>query len=255
MNFKNSEILVTGGGTGIGRATVEYLASHEAERIYITGRRIEKLEEVKAFVENKCDTKVVCIPCDLSSIEERQKLVEAINKGSRKLNCIVNNAGIFDSEPIEATSDEKWRAIMNLNVEAPFALIRDLLPLLKKSKMASIVNISSTLAEKPIPGATAYNASKAALIQMTRTLALELGEFGIRINSVLPAVVETEMYRNRFTDATEYKHVISQMAQMHPLKRVGQPIDIAKSVAFLASQDASWITGISMPVDGGMLCT
>jgi NAD(P)-dependent dehydrogenase (short-subunit alcohol dehydrogenase family) len=108
---------------------------------------------------------------------------------------------------------------------------------------------------KPIPDAVAYKSSKAGLQQMTKSLALELGKTGVRVNGILPAVVETDMYRNRFPDPKEYEQVIEHMKGMHPLGRIGQPTDVANAALFLSSPQASWITGVLLPVDGGMLCT
>jgi NAD(P)-dependent dehydrogenase (short-subunit alcohol dehydrogenase family) len=144
---------------------------------------------------------------------------------------------------------------MDVNVTAPFALTRELVGALAKSSNASVINVSSTLAVKPIPATAAYNASKAALIQLSRSLALELGPERIRVNCILPAIVETPMYGGRFSDPAAYQEGLVAAAKLHPLGRVGQPEDVAHAAVFLASPAASWITGVALPVDGGMLCT
>jgi meso-butanediol dehydrogenase/(S,S)-butanediol dehydrogenase/diacetyl reductase len=247
--------LVTGGGTGIGQASVLILAKAGAKKLFITGRRLGPLEETAARVkEIRPSCEVEAIECDLSQSASVAALVLKIKKYGQ-LDILVNNAGQFQGASLGATTDALWEETLRVNLQAPMGLTRDLLPLLKRSDAPSVVNISSTLAVKPIPEAAAYNASKAALVQLTRSLALELAPDGIRVNTILPAVVETPMYRGRYDNETTYQEGVRQANRLHPLGRMGQPEDIGMSVLFLASRASSWITGVALPVDGGMLVT
>jgi NAD(P)-dependent dehydrogenase (short-subunit alcohol dehydrogenase family) len=248
--------LVTGAGTGMGRATALALAGAGAAHIYVCGRRPEPLRETVATIRAASPQCVVTdAAVDVTVPAARQALLARIQRDSARLDVLVNNAGLFHGDTLDATTDESWQAIYDVNVTAPFALIRDALPLLACSSSASVVNISSTLAVKPIPVAAAYNSAKAALVQLTRSLALELGPKRIRVNGIMPAIVETPMYRGRFPDEKDFRAALDGMASQHPLGRVGQPEDVAGAVLFLASRAAAWITGVNLPVDGGMLCT
>ncbi len=245
--------LVTGAGSGIGQATSVALAAAGASRLILAGRRAETLAETAAKIAAVAPAcKAVAVPGDVAAEGDRTKLAAAVQG---RLDCLVNCAGLFVGSPLRATRDEIWRQQMDVNVTAPFALTRALVEPLARSANASVINISSTLAAKPIPATAAYNASKAALIQLSRTLALELGPEKIRVNCILPAIVETPMYGGRFDDEAAYKAGLLAAAKLHPLGRVGQPEDVAQAVVFLASNAASWITGVALPVDGGMLCT
>jgi NAD(P)-dependent dehydrogenase (short-subunit alcohol dehydrogenase family) len=148
------------------------------------------------------------------------------------------------------TADEVWDEAFAVNVRGPFLLCRELGPLLARGNAPAIVNVSSTLAEKAIPGMAAYNASKAALNQLSRSLALEWAPT-VRVNAVMPGVVDTPIHATRGMSAEQ----VQAMGDIHPLQRVGRPEDVAAAIVFLLSDDSSWMTGTVIPVDGGMLAT
>lgn len=245
-------IVVTGAGTGIGRATAVQCALAGAKRVVLVGRRADALAETAAEIKRgakACD--VLAHAADVTNPKARAALVKTL----KAVDGLVNNAGYFGDGSLEATTDEIWQTNLDVNLTAPFALTKALLPLLKKSKAASVVNVSSTLAEKPIPNTSAYNASKAGLIQLSRSLALELGPKRIRVNAVLPAVVDTPMYRGRYPTKAAYEKSLPAIGKIHPIGRIGEPEDVARAILFLLTPASSWITGVSLPVDGGMLCT
>lgn len=248
--------VITGAGTGIGRATALAAAELGAASLILTGRRIEKLSDTAHVIANSAPhCRVTTVASDMTLPTGRSSVVAAVKASGGKLTGLVNNAGYISTAALEATTDSEWQRHLDVNLTAPFALTRDLLPFLKSVSMAAVVNVSSTLADKPIPNASAYNAAKAGLVQLTRTLALELGPHQIRVNAVLPAIVETPMYRSRFADDAAAAVGMLEAAKLHPLGRAGQPQDIALAIAFLLSPASSWITGVALPVDGGMLCT
>lgn len=198
-------VLITGGGTGIGKACAQSAADGGAAHVILCGRRLEPLDEAaKDLRVHHPGTAFSCVAADITNAADRARIVKHV-AGIGRLDGLVNNAGLFVGESLEQTSDASWDRLFAVNVDAPFQLMRDLLPWLKKSGQASVVNISSTLAVKPIPNTAGYNASKAALIQLSRSLALELAPDKIRVNCILPGIVETDMYRGRYADEASYQ--------------------------------------------------
>jgi len=234
--------VVTGAGSGIGLAIAKRLVSGGAE-VCLVGRRRETLEEAAHALGDSSWIHT----CDVSREDAIVELAEGISTRWEKLDGLVNNAGIAPMADIEKTDAVLWDQVFAVNVRGPFLLIRALLPFLRAVPMSAIVQVSSTLAEKAIPGMAAYNASKAALNQLTRSLALELAP-GIRVNAVMPAVVETPIHRDRGLSSEQ----VRRMGRMHPLRRIGQPEDVAALVGFLLSDEASWMTGAVLPIDGGL---
>jgi NAD(P)-dependent dehydrogenase (short-subunit alcohol dehydrogenase family) len=153
-------------------------------------------------------------------------------------------AALADTDP------DTWDLAFAVNARGPYLLCRALGPLLRGGRSPAVVNVSSTLAEKPIPGMAAYNASKAALNQLTRSLALEWAP-SIRVNAVMPAVVDTPIHADRGLTHEQ----VHGMDRLHPMQRIGRPGDVASLILFLLSDASSWITGAVIPVDGGMLAT
>jgi len=255
-SLKETSVLITGAGTGIGRATALLFAKNQASRIALLGRRREPLENVKKeLLEISPNIDVKILNGDASDPHTLSLFFQELNQDWGSLNCLINNAGAFFQKSLQETTLKDWDSIHATNLRAPFLTIKTLLPLLKNSHGANVINISSTLSEKPIPDTFAYNATKAGLNQLTRSLALDLAKDKIRVNAILPAVVDTDLYKSRFPSPEEHAAVLKQMAKVHPLGRVGTPEDIAHAALFLTSSLASWITGVCLPVDGGMLST
>ena len=242
---KGRRWIVTGGGSGIGLAVARHLLRLGGE-VLITGRRLTVLEEACA----QLGAQSWCSACDVSDPLAVGGLVEVVRERWDQLDGLVNNAGIATMGRIEDTPADAWDEVMGVNVRGPFLMVQALLSLLRAGGGGAVVNVSSTLAEKAIPGALAYNASKAALNQMTRSLALELAP-DVRVNAVMPAVVDTPIHATRGLTSED----LEGMAGLHPLQRIGTPEDVAGTVVHLLSDEAAWITGAVIPVDGGMLAT
>ncbi len=188
--------------------------------------------------------------CDVSDPAQVEELSLAVSSRWDRVDGLVNNAGIAPLGNLEDTSPEVWDAAFAVNARGPYLVTRALLPGLRAAGKAAVVNVSSTLAVKPITGMAAYCAAKAAVNQLTRVLALELAP-RIRVNAVMPAVVDTPIHRTRGMSRDD----VEGMAGFHPLRRVGKPEEIAATIVFLLSPDSAWTTGAVVPVDGGMLAT
>ncbi len=243
--FKGKNYVVTGGSSGIGLAIARSLSEQGAE-VCIVGRRPEALHEAAAAVGGG----LWSVQCDVGDEHQVEALARAVGDRWPCLDGLVNNAGVAPMADLESTDPETWDECFRINARGPYLVTRSLLGLLRAAETPAVVNISSTLAEKAIPGMVAYNSAKAALNQMTRSIALELAP-KIRVNAIMPAVVDTPIHTSRGMSSAEVKG----MGRIHPLKRVGQPEDIAEMTVFLLSGAAAWITGAIIPVDGGMMAT
>jgi NAD(P)-dependent dehydrogenase (short-subunit alcohol dehydrogenase family) len=166
------------------------------------------------------------------------------------LDVLVNNAGIATGAPLSDLTDELWRKVLDVNLDAVFRISRAAIPLLRTSGRGRIVNIGSVMSERASPGMAAYTVSKHGVAGLTKSLALELGEHGITANYVLPGAIVTGISRNAFAANADFRNFWINKAAV---KRLGQPEDVAAAIVFLASEDAAFITGHGLLVDGGAL--
>jgi len=243
IELRGKRVIISGASSGIGLATARMLTAGGAE-VGLVARRDDALAEAVATVGSSSWG----LPCDVSDPDSVYALVEEANSRWGAVDGLVNNAGIAPMAALDDTTTEVWDEVFAVNVRGPFLLCRELGSLLALGSSPAVVNVSSTLAERAIPGMAAYNASKAALNQLTRSLALEWAP-RVRVNAVMPAVVDTPIHAARGMNSED----VQQMGSIHPLGRVGQPDDVATTIAFLLSDASSWMTGAIIPVDGGMM--
>jgi NAD(P)-dependent dehydrogenase (short-subunit alcohol dehydrogenase family) len=247
MSEMNGRIaLVTGATSGIGRATCQRLHA-DGWQVAGVGREVDRLttlqHELPGFLP---------IVMDVTQSDAAQRIVGATVERFGALHGLVNAAGILEAGSHETTTAEDWDRTMNLNLRSVFLLTQAALPFLKQSNpVGSVVNVSSVSGLRPFPGVLSYCVSKAAVDQLTRCLAIELAGAGVRVNAVNPGVVVTELHRRGGMTPEAYEAFLERGRTTHPLGRVGQPEEIAGAIAWLLSDEASWITGETMPIDGG----
>jgi len=245
--------LITGGGTGIGKGIALEFAAQGAD-VALTGRRKEPLEEVAAEIR-KLGRKCVTIAGDVGKPADAARMVRETVAALGSLQVLVNNAGIARFGPLDKTSDDDIAGMVNVNLTGLLYVTKAAIPeLIKHGGRAAIVNIASSVAEKPVKYFGVYSATKAAVVHASRCLALDLAEQRVRVNCVNPGVVETPIFGTTMSPE-EVEKAMKQYAQMTPLGRVGQPRDIASAVLFLARPGSDWITGAVVTVDGGIALT
>ena len=248
MSFTNKSIIVTGATSGIGRATAEAFG-REGASLVLVGRTETVLAEVASAVRAAGGQPATCC-ADVTAAEAPDRIVRAAVEAFGRLDVLVNAAGVIASGPLESTTDETWDAMMNVNLRAPFRLMRAALPHLKSTKGA-IVNVSSVNGLRSFPGVLAYCVSKAGVDHLTRCAAIELAPLGVRVNAVNPGVTVTNLHRRSGMGEPQYAAFLERSKETHPLGRPGQPDDIAALILFLASGRAGWMTGETIPIDGG----
>ena len=243
LEIRNRRVIVTGSSSGIGLDAAHFLHEAGAE-VCLVARRGEVLAEVSAELGDRA----WWYACDVSDAGQVEGLAGAVKARWGAVDGLVNNAGIAPMATLEDTEPDAWDRVFEINVRGPYLLCRGLGPMLRDGENPAVVNISSSLADRAIPGMMAYNASKAALNHMTRCLALEWAP-SVRVNAIMPAVVDTPIHDGRGMSRED----VEGMGAMHPLGRIGQPRDISAMVLFLLSDASSWMTGAVIPVDGGIL--
>ncbi|MDP6569931.1 MAG: 3-oxoacyl-[acyl-carrier-protein] reductase [Candidatus Marinimicrobia bacterium] len=243
LNSKTA--IVTGASCGIGKAIALKLASNGAT-VVLVSRNEEELNTVKSQIESSNGTAMV-IPADVSDSEAFMQLVNSVSESRDSVDMLINNAGITRDNLIMRMKDEDWDAVMNVNLKSCYNGIKAVTRPMMKNKGGRIVNISSVIGQIGNAGQGNYAASKAGIIGLTKSMAKELGSRNITVNAVAPGYISTEM-----TDNLD-ENVKDKMLASIPLGRLGSGEDVANLVCFLVSENASYITGQTFNVDGGMV--
>ena len=246
--FAGKVALVTGASSGIGRAAAIALA-REGAQVVVTARREQRLKELVDSIE-AAGGAALALPADLTDAAARARVVDQAVETFGGLDVLVNAAGNIGFGTIETTTLESWQEMFDANVVSVFHLTQLALPHLI-SRQGNVVVVSSVTGTRSFPGVLAYCASKSAIDQLTRCAALELAEKGVRVNAVNPGVVRTELHQAGGMQAETYEPFLEHSKETHPMGRVGAPEEIADLILFVASDQAGWITGATLPIDGG----
>ncbi|HEY5728699.1 MAG TPA: glucose 1-dehydrogenase [Anaerolineales bacterium] len=246
MRLSNRVALITGGNRGIGLATAQLFAQ-EGAKVMLFAR-----DQAKGEMEAGSISGAKFIQGDVTNAEDCQRAVEESIREFGGLDILVNCAGIiFRNRTVEQTTEDEWGATFDVNVKGTFLMCKYAMPALRERK-GCVVNLSSYVGLVGFRGASAYAASKAAIINLTRSMALDHARESVRVNAVCPGSVDTEMIHaawEKYGDVDEARRL---WAEKHPMGRIAQPEEIARSILFLASDDASFITGTALAVDGGL---
>ncbi len=243
LRFQQKIVIVTGAASGIGAATAQRFSS-EGACVALVGHNEVPLAEVAADLAKELTLAHIA---DVSDSKAVDAMVETVVKRFGRLDILVNNAGIFEGGDPGEITDQQWRKVMSIDADGVFYGCRAALPHLEKTKGA-IINTASVSGLGGDWGMSPYNAAKGAVVNLTRALALDLGKKGVRINSVCPSLTRTGMTADMMDD----KELLAKFAERIPLGRVCEPHEVAAVIAFLASEDASFMTGANITVDGGV---
>ena len=244
MRLKNNVAIVTGGSRGIGFATVETFLREGATVSLCASSQASAEKAVAKIKESNPDAPVSGIWPDLSSLEDVKSWFGRVIEQFGQVDILVNNAGMSESKPFSEYTEELFDKVMDLNVRGVFNATRAIVDHMAERGSGVILSTSSMVSKYGQPAGMAYPTSKFAVNGITLSLARELGPKGIRVNAVAPGIIETDMMK------AVPKEVIEPMVAQVPLRRLGQPQDIANAFLFLASEEASYITGVVLSVDG-----
>lgn len=240
--------IVTGASSGIGRATALTLGRAGAA-VLAVGRAEAALDAVVGSLSSE-GTAAEALVADVTDGEAPGQIVRRALARFGGIDVLVNAAGIIGSGTIDNTTDEMWDEMFDINVRAPFRLMREAAPHLVERRGA-VVNVSSVTGLRSFPGILSYCASKAAVDQLTRCAALELASRGVRVNAVNPGVVVSNLHRRSGMTDEQYAAFLERSRETHPLGRPGQPHEVADLILFLVSDRSGWITGETIAIDGG----
>ena len=243
MKLTGKIAIVTGGSRGIGFAIAKTLSENGAT-VVITSKDSEKIKKAESKISNAFG-----IACDIKKKNEVQNVVNQTIGKFGKLDILVNNAGVFPKiKQLHEIDEDEWNEVLDVNLTGQFRFTKEAIPYLQKTS-GCIINISSDAGLKAFEGfnVDAYSASKAALIVLTKCWALEYAKDKVRVNCICPGVVDTDMTKP-FMKTQKDKEF---MNNEHPIGRIGQPEEVAKAIMYFASDDASWVTGAVLAVDGG----
>ena len=253
-NLNNKNAVITGGSDGIGLGIAKAFA-REGANLLLIGKDPEKLQKAQQALLNEFGVQVHTLSADLSKTETVTEVVKNIEQLLPAVDILVNNAGLGKFVAFEQVDNALYDAHFNLNVKAPYFLTQGLLPALVKSK-GNVINISSYFAHRMLPNraTTVYSATKGALNSFTKALAFEVGHLGVRVNAIAPGSISTPQFNRNLQALTPEKQAAfeTMVKEIYPLQHIGTPEDIAKACVFLASDNASWITGTVLAVDGGL---
>ncbi len=245
---------ITGAGSGIGRACAVAFA-REGAGVALAGRRLAPLESVAEEIRAGGGN-AIPLPCDVTVRSDVERALSSAELHFDRLNCIVNNAGALLVATAECTSDEEWQRILAANLTSAFLVSRAALGPLRRAGGGSIINLSSSSSGiVSMKQRVAYSSSKAGVIGLTHAMAMDHAAEGIRVNVICPALVETEMVRDIYASHPDPAAAVRARLTTIPMGRFGRVEDVAHLAVYLASDESSWMTGVALPLDGGLTAT
>lgn len=252
MKVKDKVVLITGAGSGIGRETAIVFAKNGA-KVVVTdvdekaGK--ETVDEIVKILAEDPDNRgdAFFIKLDVSNREQTRQVAKEVIDKYGEIDVLINNAGIIQDALVTKMTEDNWNRVIDIDLKGPFNMVQSVIDNMIEHKIGEIINVSSIVGVYGNVGQANYAAAKAGLIGLTKTLAKELGRKGIRVNAVAPGFIQTHM-----TSALPEK-ILEMMKEKTPLKRLGQPSDVANTLLFLASDEANFINGTVIPVDGGLV--
>lgn len=240
--------IVTGAGRGIGKGIAKCLAKEGA---YVVIATLDE-KEGQALEKEIGTVQSYFVATDVASEESIKYMVAKTVEVFGKLDILINNAGITRFKPMEETTIEDWDSLINVDLRGPFITSKYAVPHMKKQQSGSIVNISSNHSSATLPHTEVYAAAKGGLNAMSKSMALSLGEDGIRVNTISPGFTDTPHYRKWLTEKEDSKIAEQEVKKVHPLKKISRPEDIGYLAAFLCSEEAAMVTGENIIIDGGV---
>jgi len=250
MKLAGKVALVTGGTDGIGRA-IALTFVREGAKVVILGR--DETKGRKALDELNAAGEAAYMKADVSDSQQVKRIVDATIQKYGRIDILVNNAGICPAGDILTTSESTWDEIMGVNLKGVFLCSKYTIPHMQRNGGGAIVNIGSINSLMAMENEAAYDASKGGVLMLTKAMALDFAKSKIRVNCICPGAIETPMLKASLDTAKDPKAARDSLIQKHPLRRTGTPEEIAQAALFLASEDSSFITGATIPVDGGIL--
>jgi len=251
VKLKGKVAAITGAGSGIGESIARLFAK-EGALVGVIDYVRKAGEAVVSKIRNESG-EAIFIEADVSKVSDTERMIKTIIDNFGSLHILVNNAGVELVKHTLETTEDEWEKVIGVNLKGTFFSSKAAIPEIERSGGGSIINISSVNALNGLPDLVAYSASKGGVLSMTIAMAKDLAPKNIRVNAILPGAIDTPMLRVYLDAQPDPEKALLEMTDRHLLKRIGRPEDVAKAALYLASDDANWVTGIALIIDGGYL--
>jgi NAD(P)-dependent dehydrogenase (short-subunit alcohol dehydrogenase family) len=251
LKLENKVAVVTGGTSGIGEA-ICLLFAKEGARVVVAGRSESRGTDVAEKIK-AAGGEAVFVRTDVAELESLERLARAAVESFGRVDVLVNNAGMALVKNIVDTTEEEYDQVMDVNLKSIYRLSKLLLPQMLERRSGAIINVASQLALVAAPNFAVYAASKGAILNLSRAMALDCAKHGVRVNTLCPGAVETPLLMNQFKEEAGPQGGFQDLVDLHPLGRIGRPEEIASAALFLATDDSSFVTGAPLVVDGGYI--